>query len=506
MSVDMAKMAKMAIATSASNMQRVLAATVVAACVTFSVLPGVAHAQAPAAVVAAPAATSTLPPEMVTAIDRAVEEVLIKTGAPSASIAIVQDGRLALARAYGQARLAPPLAAAPTMRYSIGSISKQFTASAILLLAQERKLTLDDKVSKWFPGLTRASDITIRHLLSMTSGYSDFWPQDYVMPPMRQDITAEQIMNDWAKKPLDFAPGSQWQYSNTNYVIAGAIVEKVAGKPLLTFLREKVFGPLQMTSVSDTDQAPLGDGEPMRHRLFGAAPARPAPKEGKGWMFAAGELAMTASDLARWDISLITRSVLKPESYRLLETEVLLNNGAPTGYALGMNVGFVNGRRRLSHSGEVSGFTAGNDVYPDDGVAIAVQVNLDASAAYGQITSRIANLLFTAKTAAETQTATEQARRVYDDLRQGRIDRTRFTENCNDYFSSEALRDIETSLGPLGAPDSFTAGSPSLRGGLVFRGFTITYSGTSSGKRTLRLSTFVTPDGKYEQYLIAPVD
>ena len=107
------------------------------------------------------------------------------------------------------------------MRYSIGSISKQFTAAAILLLAEDRKLSLDDKVAQWLPGLTRANDVTMRQVLSMTSGYQDFWPQDYVMPPMMLPTTAQQIMNGWAKIPLDFEPGTKWQYSNTNYVIAG---------------------------------------------------------------------------------------------------------------------------------------------------------------------------------------------------------------------------------------------------------------------------------------------
>ena len=147
-----------------------------------------------------------------------------------------------------------------------------------------------------------------------------------------------------------------------------------------------------------------------------------------------------------------------------------------------------------------------NDIYPDDKLAIVALVNVDASATYGQITSRVANLLFAAKTADETRTATAQARHVFDDLRQGRVDRSRFTPNCNAYLSEEALRDFASSLGALGMPDSFTAGGSSLRGGLVFRSFTISYTSAPAGRRTLRLTTFVTPDGKYEQYLLAPIE
>ena len=147
-----------------------------------------------------------LPPDTRAGIDRSVNELLAKSGAPSASIAIVKDGKVAWTAAYGLARLEPKTAATPEMRYSIGSISKQFTAAAVLLLAEEGKLSLDDRVVRWFPELTRARDVSVRHLLTMTSGYSDFWPQDYVMPMMLQDVTPGQIAETWARKPLDFEP------------------------------------------------------------------------------------------------------------------------------------------------------------------------------------------------------------------------------------------------------------------------------------------------------------
>jgi CubicO group peptidase (beta-lactamase class C family) len=132
-------------------------------------------------------------------IDAAAAEVLEKTGAPSASIAIVRDGRTVYLQAYGNARLEPKLPAEPAMRYAIGSVSKQFTAAAILLLQQDGKLSLDDKVAKYFPDLTRASDITVRQLLSHTSGYQDYWPQDYMFPLMVEPVTPEGLMDRWAK-------------------------------------------------------------------------------------------------------------------------------------------------------------------------------------------------------------------------------------------------------------------------------------------------------------------
>ena len=184
-----------------------------------------------------------LPADTQRKIDKATLDLLKKSGVPSASIAVVRDGKFAYVHAYGMADVKARTAAASTMRYSVGSISKQFTAAAILLLAEEGKLSLDDKVGRWLPDLTRANEITIRQILSMTSGYQDYWPQDYAMPNMIQPTSAQEILDGWARKPLDFEPGTKWQYSNTNYVIAGLIVERVAGMPLFEFLQKRIFLP-----------------------------------------------------------------------------------------------------------------------------------------------------------------------------------------------------------------------------------------------------------------------
>src|SRR5213082_1359099 len=233
-------------------------------------------------------AQTQLPADLTDKIDKVATDTLARTGVPSASIAIVKDGQIAYVKAYGDARLEPKTAASTTMRYSIGSISKQFTAAAILLLQEQGKLSLDDKVGKFIPDLTRANEVTIRQLLSHSSGYQDYWPQDYVMPGMLLPVTAQKIMDTWAKIPLDFEPGTKWQYSNTNFVIAGVIVEKVGGKPLLQFLSEKVFVPLGMKSIYNTDQEKLSDSDPTGYLRYALGPLRPAPKEGKGCLFAAG--------------------------------------------------------------------------------------------------------------------------------------------------------------------------------------------------------------------------
>ena len=440
---------------------------------------------------------SSLSPQLRTSIDDIANQVLKTTGVPSASIAIVQDGKIAYVQAYGAAKLDPHTPAKPQMRYSIGSISKQFTAAAILLLAEEGKLSLDDPVSKYVPGLTDGDQITIRQLLSHTSGYQDFWPQDYVPPLMLKPITAEQIMDRWAKIPLDFPPGTKWQYSNTNYVIAGVIVEKVSGMPLLQFLSQRVFTPLNMSSVADTNLNKLPPTDPTGYFKYALGPSHPAPKEGKGWMFAAGELAMTAEDLAKWDIAMINQSLLKPASYREMETEVLLKDGVGTNYGLGVFVRNTNGHRVLEHGGEVSGFVAENIVMPDDKIAIVVLTNQDASEAASGIGNQVRALLLNA---ANPNDPKQDAlmRKVYDGLQQGKIDRSLFTDNANFYFDEQALKDYAGSLGPLGAPQAFSQLRSSLRGGMTARIYQVKYS-----SKNLVIIVYEMPDGKIEQYMIA---
>src|SRR5690349_14629764 len=307
------------------------------------------------AAAASPPAPDSDDPGFRERVDRAVAEVLEATGTPSASIAIVKDGKIAYVKAYGDAKLSPRVPAAPEMRYSIGSNSKQFTATGILMLAEEGRLSLDDPVSRFVPDLTRAGDVRVRQLLSHTSGYQDYWPQDYVPPFMAQPVTAADILERWARKPLDFEPGTQYQYSNTGYVVAGVILEKASGEKLLPFLTARIFRPLQMNGVVNVDQDRLTESDPTGYLRYALGPPRPAPKEGKGWLFAAGELAMTAEDLAKWDVATIAQTVLKPASYRTMQSEVVLTNGVGARYGLGLSIGVVDGHRRVSHGGEVSG-------------------------------------------------------------------------------------------------------------------------------------------------------
>jgi CubicO group peptidase (beta-lactamase class C family) len=440
-------------------------------------------------------------PALRSRIDNIASKVLQQTGVPSASVAVVKGGKLAYTQAYGNARLAsgniPAVPATPDMRYSIGSISKQFTAAAILLLQEEGKLSLDDAVGKYVPGLTRGNEVTIRQILSHTSGYQDYWPEDYVMTTMLHPESAQQIIDTWAKKPLDFESGTEWQYSNTNFVIAGRIVEQITGEPLMDLLTRRIFRPLGMKSVWNSDEAKLGQADATAYYRHAIGPLRVAPKEGRGWLFAAGELAMTAHDLALWDESLIAQSILKPESYKQMFTEVKLKDGKGTHYGLGVEVIDRDGHRSIEHSGEVSGFVSDNEVLVDAGVAVAVLTNQDAVGA----ASTIAHLIAPAVVGAAGTDTERQALAIFHDLQAGRIDRALLAPNLSDYFTPEALADFRESLAPLGEPLSFHQTGQELRGGMTFRAFQIAYPG-----KHLRLTTYTYPDGKLEQYLISPAE
>ena len=432
------------------------------------------------------------------AVDSIAAQALAATGTPAASVAIVRHGRIVYSNAYGLANLASATRATPAMRFGIGSISKQFTAAAILLLVEQGKVSLDDPISRFVSGLTRGDEVTIRELLSHTSGYQDFWPQDYLMPPMKLAVTPRAIADQWGAKPLDFAPGSRWQYSNTNYTLAAMVVERASGQPFWQFVQTRILGPLRLTTAKNFDADPRA-ADATGYIRYALGPLHPAPDAGPGWMWGAGMLAMTASDLARWDSTMIAQGLLRPASWREMQREQRLTNGAGTGYGLGVDVGMNNGHFVVSHDGEVSGFTAENRVFPEDSSAIVVLTNQDAVSTGGALADGIGRLLFTTEDAlAASRTA--QARAILMGLRSGTIDRTLFTSNANAYFSDEALHDIQTSLAPLGELRSFVQTTTRLRGGMRLRSYRATFAA-----QAIRVWTFETPEGKLEQYQLAPI-
>jgi D-alanyl-D-alanine carboxypeptidase len=453
------------------------------------------------ALTAIPAGAQPLTPAEISQVDQLVTKTLADTGVPSTEIAIVRNGQLVLTKAYGKANEGLP--ARPDLPYQIASNSKQFTAVALILLRDDGKLSLDDHVSKFIPGVTDGDKITIRELLSHTSGLQDFWPQDYMFSDMTVPTTPQHIIDKWAKKPLDFDPGTRWQYSNTGYVVAGMVVEKVSGEPLLTFLNQRIFGPLGMHPL-DQDNANT-PAFPAGYHRFGLGPVRVAQPPARGWLYAAGELSMTAADLARWDIARMNRSLIPARDWVEQETPVLRTDGRTNGYGLGVFNTYARERHVIDHGGEAVGFLTQNTVYPDTKDAIIVFTNSDFSGATGTLTSGIEKIVLNSPEPALTNEGDRLAdvRRVYDALASGQLDRSKLTNNLNYYFDQTTLGAYRSSLAPLSAPQSITAnGPPRLRGGFVNRNFTIHYA---DGK-DLTLVTYAEPGaaGRWEQFMIMP--
>jgi D-alanyl-D-alanine carboxypeptidase len=445
------------------------------------------------------AAAQALTPAELSAIDDAANQTLHLTGVPAASIAVVRGGEIVATRAYGLARINPPLPAKPGMPFAIGSVSKQFTAAMVLLLVQDGKLSLDDHVSKFLPELTEAGHVTIRQLLSHTSGYQDFWPEDYSPLAFRKPTTPQTVVDNWARRKLDFTPGAEWQYSNTGYAIAALIVEKAGGAPFFDQLRARILNPLSMSNAVDYDAGGIPKGGPTGYERYAFSPARPAPLDRPGWSFGSGFLAMPAHDLALWDISLINQTVLSPASYKSMETEVKLTNGKGTDYGLGVDVGVRNGHRFVSHTGEETGFVSANMVFPDDHEAVVVLTNQDASRAASLIANDVARIAFNIGPAIPKDPDAAQILTMLNDLAVGKIDMSRLNANAQSYFSPAVLADYRASLAPLGPVLGLHELGHQARGGMVFHRYEAGFA-----PRNIIITTYELPDGRLGQFLIVP--
>ena len=447
------------------------------------------------------AAAPALQPAEETAIDAAVTKALKETGVPSAEIAVVRGGQIVLSRAWGKPSetLTQP---DPALPYQIASNSKQFLAALLLLLEDDGKIDLDDKVSKWLPELPEGSKITVRQLLSHTSGLQDFWPQDYSFPAMEQPVQPMDIVRRWGMKPLDYTPGSRWQYSNTGFVVAGLIAEKAGGAPLWDQLEARVFKPLGIHPY-DIDET-NGPKFPQGYHRNALGPVRVAQPPAKGWLWAAGELSMTAAELAKWDIARINRTLLTKQDWEEMERPVRLADGTWTTYGLGVSKHLNGGRWVVDHGGESVGFLSQNSVWTDDKIAIVVLTNGDFAGVQEELTSKIAEIVLPKAVQADIgeKARLDDVRTTLAGISTGRFNPALFTENGRYYFNAQTLGDYRASLAPLGLLKSVEATRPPrLRRGFVNRVFKLVFA-----KKTLTLITYAEPGakGRWEQFMVTP--
>jgi CubicO group peptidase (beta-lactamase class C family) len=272
---------------------------------------------------------------------------------------------------------------------------------------------------------------------------------------------------------------------------------------LLTYLRRKIFVPLGMTSVMDQDDTNTA-AFPAGYHRNALGPVRIARQPGRGWLYAAGELSMTAADLAKWDIARMTRALIPADDWVEQETPVLRADGRTNGYGLGVFNHYAGERHVIDHGGEAVGFLTDNAVYPDTKDAIVVFTNADFSRATGTITEGIKAIVLDSQDHGLTGEGDRisDVQTVYSALVGGSVDRARFTTNLNYYFNPTTLGDYRSSLAQLGTPTVKALGAPRLRGGFVNRNFSLHYP----GGKDLLLITYAEPgaSGRWEQFMIMP--
>ncbi len=332
------------------------------------------------AALAAPGDAPTAPPQQAPdPLDVIVLDEMAERHIPGLSLAIMKDGHTIKAKGYGLANVEWNIPATADTVYQIQSITKSFTATAIMMLVEEGKIDLDAKVSKYLDGTPDTwKNITIRNLLTHTSGIKDFINEPTAS--LRLDVTEAQVLKATAPRPLNFQPGEKYAYSNTNYHLLAMIIRKLTGKFYGDFLRERIFEPLDMTHT-----AIISLSEIIPNRAAGYAWVSDALRNGEFHAssilgYGGGGIRSTVQDMAKWDAALYTDRLLKKSSLDQMWTPARLNNGQPTGYGFGWSVQDVKGHRWMGHGGGHSaGFGSVIHRYPDDRLSIVIFANLFAS-------------------------------------------------------------------------------------------------------------------------------
>ena len=316
-------------------------------------------------------------------VDSVVEAQRKTQKIPGVSLAVCRDGRIVKAAGYGLANVEWDIPVTPETIFQTGSVGKQFTATAVMMLVEEGKLGLDDKIVKFIPEAPATwNDVTVRNLLTHTSGIADYGGEEDTMGKgvinFRKDYTEEELVQAFAKMPKDFPAGQKWSYSNTGYVLLGVIIHRVTGEFYGDFLQERIFGPLGMTSTRIISEADIVPRRSSGYRLV------KGEWKNQEWVAptlnttADGALYTNVLDLAKWDAALYTTKLIKRSSLDAMWTPVKLTNGETYPYGFGWDLASKDGRRAVSHDGAWQGFTMSITRYLDERLTVIVMTNLDS--------------------------------------------------------------------------------------------------------------------------------
>lgn len=357
-----------------------------------------------AASVPASSTTTAISRSVEARIDSAAKQDVDSGHVAGAAVAVLKNGQLVFSRGYGRSNLELAAPVGERTVFRIGSLTKQFTAAGVLLLAERGKLRIDDKLSLYLPSFPRANEVTLRDLLNHTSGIHNFTEGPVIDKISTSGATVQKLVTDIAgQSPLyDFEPGKGWWYSNSNYALLGAVIEKVSGESWATFVKTEIFDKLGMVDTAADDARDVVPGRASGYSLIHGAPGkfRNADFTDMSVPYAAGALRSTAVDMARWSSGLYGGKLLKPESLKEMLAPGLLRNGAedqtaivwpggkafapppgyiPGPYAFGLEHHSEGGRRIVGHDGSIAGFDALMQTYVDEGLTIIVLTNTDGA-------------------------------------------------------------------------------------------------------------------------------
>jgi D-alanyl-D-alanine carboxypeptidase len=436
------------------------------------------------------------------AIDAYIAGQVQAKGFVGLSVAVMRNGKIEFAKGYGSRSLAAKQAVEPDTSFAVGSVTKQFTCACLFLLAEDGKLSIDDPIGKYYPNLTRAKEITLRDLMNHTSGYPDYYPLDFLDRRMMKPISFDTLAQDYATVKLDFEPGSRFSYSNTGYILLGAVIEKVSGESMATFLEKRIFKPAGIThsKFGSAKELPLAA---TGYTAFALGEPEPAKPEAEGWIDAAGGLWASASDLLRWDLALASGRLLKPESYRVMTTPRTLSTGKLSDYACGLAIATANGDTVLQHTGGVSGFVSYNAFIPRAKSGLVVLSNTEHVSA-SKLRSDLFRLLLKEEQSKDAPPVPKVVgvgpkEAVLDLIQQmiaGKVDRSKLGEEFSFYLTDERVQAGGARLKALGEPTKVDVGAASERGGMEVTETTLTYKTAK-----VRASLYRSPDGKIQQLL-----